>query len=133
MSPVGYKNPPKQHQFRPGKSGNPSGRPKKIKSIAEEVLEALGEMTRILRDGHQIQATKAAAIASKLIDRAIDGDMRATNSILSLSNESNRDQVAGDNSQADLDIVEDLIAREMRRRETKTDDRADASEQEQRR
>jgi Family of unknown function (DUF5681) len=24
----GYKKPPKDHQFRPGESGNPSGRPK---------------------------------------------------------------------------------------------------------
>ena len=26
---VGYKKPPKKHQFRKGKSGNPNGRPKK--------------------------------------------------------------------------------------------------------
>jgi hypothetical protein len=25
---VGYKNPPKNTQFQPGKSGNPAGRPK---------------------------------------------------------------------------------------------------------
>lgn len=33
---IGYKKPPKETQFKPGVSGNPKGRPKKVKQ--EELI-----------------------------------------------------------------------------------------------
>jgi hypothetical protein len=38
---VGYGRPPKEHQFPPGKSGNPRGRPKGRKNLATLVNEVL--------------------------------------------------------------------------------------------
>jgi len=42
-SEVGYKKPPKEHQFKPGQSGNPGGRPKG--SLKDYVKRKLAEMS----------------------------------------------------------------------------------------
>lgn len=44
---VGYGCPPKEHQFKPGQSGNPKGRPKKNNNFAEDVLEEMSEMITV--------------------------------------------------------------------------------------
>jgi hypothetical protein len=40
---VGYGRPPKDTQFKPGRSGNPLGRPKRALSFAPEIADALPE------------------------------------------------------------------------------------------
>ena len=43
---IGYKKPPLGTRFRPGKSGNPKGRPKGAKSFDNEVKEELAQFLR---------------------------------------------------------------------------------------
>lgn len=44
MSEVGYQKPPREHQWKPGESGNPKGRPKE-KTVKEYAREYLANMT----------------------------------------------------------------------------------------
>ena len=41
---VGYGRPPIEHQFKPGRSGNPSGRPKDARRFTSDLLDELGEI-----------------------------------------------------------------------------------------
>jgi hypothetical protein len=49
---IGYGNPPKSGQFRPGVSGNPKGRPKrKSSSLAERIGAVLDTPIRYVEGG----------------------------------------------------------------------------------
>jgi hypothetical protein len=75
---VGYKRPPKGSQFKPGQSGNPSGKAKGLRSMAAELRDILGEEMTIATDGAIKTISKQRALASSLITAAIEGDLRAT-------------------------------------------------------
>ena len=70
---VGYRRPPKHSQFRPGRSGNPSGRPKRSPSFRSALLAELAAAL----PGKQHQQTKLQAFIKTLVDAAIGGDARA--------------------------------------------------------
>ncbi len=71
-NPIGYKRPPQGSQFKKGKSGNPSGRPKKLPSIAADVAAVLQAQTTY---GGQRMSVQRALI-SKLVDEANAGDAK---------------------------------------------------------
>ncbi len=75
---VGYKKPPKHIRFRPGQSGNPRGRPKGTKNLKTDLIEELGEKI-VVRDGDRPQkVSKQRALLKAVVNRAIQGDARAT-------------------------------------------------------
>jgi hypothetical protein len=76
--PVGYKRPPKAAQFKPGQSGNPSGKPKGLRSIAHELRDILSEEITVSSGNETKRVTKQRALASALVTAAIEGDLRAT-------------------------------------------------------
>jgi hypothetical protein len=64
--PVGYGRPPREHCFRPGRSGNPKGRRSAGASLIEH-LNSLGEMTEaelrdLFEDPRQPTLRRAAAL-----------------------------------------------------------------------
>lgn len=81
---VGHGRPPVQHQFQKGRSGNPSGRPKKRPTLAVMVEQALHKQIAY-REGNQ---TKRAAafyvLVSKMLNRALTDDAKAVDQILKL-------------------------------------------------
>jgi hypothetical protein len=48
---VGYRKPPREHQFKPGQSGNPKGRPRGSKSFTTLLVEELGTKITIQENG----------------------------------------------------------------------------------
>ena len=79
---IGYKKPPKESQWKQGQSGNPSGRPKKIKDFDKLIDIELDKTIRI-NDGGEIRlATKRNVIITSLINDALQGDPRARKLIL---------------------------------------------------
>ena len=74
---VGYGCPPKEHQFKPGQSGNPQGRPKKNNNFAEDVLEEMSEMITVQENGKLTKITKKRALAKRLIADSLSGKVSA--------------------------------------------------------
>ena len=81
--PVGYKKPPVHSRFKPGRSGNPRGRPKKS-TVGFELVQELNRSITIRENGTEQKATKAAALAKSLVARALGGDMRAVAHLIRL-------------------------------------------------
>jgi hypothetical protein len=81
---VGFGRPPKETQFKKGRSGNPSGRRRGCKNLLT-LIEAELESTIIVKeDGRTRTITKRAAWAKQLVHKAISGDPRATAALLKL-------------------------------------------------
>jgi hypothetical protein len=78
--PVGYKRPPVHSQFKPGQSGNPKGRPKKVgPSISEAFWKELNSpVTLTEKSGKSRKISLLQAIAKKQAKRAFEGDIKST-------------------------------------------------------
>lgn len=79
---TGYKIPPKDTQFKPGKSGNPKGRPKGRKNTYTELSEVLSQKISITMDGKPVKINKRTAILLQAVNRAVKGELRAIQHIL---------------------------------------------------
>ncbi len=112
---VGYKHPPRATRFKPGTSGNPSGRPKQVKSFHAELLEELGEPMRV-RDGDaELEITKARAIAKELVGLATSGNLRAATALLAFFSRIGTDADGPEQvTPEDLAAWDDLIERKVR-------------------
>ena len=74
---VGYKKPPRRTQFKPGQSGNPKGRPKKPKTVADVFLKQVSKSVAISIGGKVQKKSMLEAIAMKLINKAANGDAKS--------------------------------------------------------
>jgi len=81
---VGYRRPPAATRFRPGRSGNPSGRRKGARNLATILAAALAEPVAIGEDGSR-RVSKLEAVIERLVERAASGEPRATQLLLALA------------------------------------------------
>jgi hypothetical protein len=80
--PVGYGKPPKRTQFKPGKSGNPNGRPRKSTTLEEDIEKELRTKVTLKEGTKFLQMTKRQAVAKQFVNKAIGGDIRSTELLL---------------------------------------------------
>jgi hypothetical protein len=83
-SDVGYHKPPEATRFKPGKSGNPKGRPKGSASLATDLSAELGEQITVREGGQPRRISKQRALVKSLMAKALQGDVRATTALLAL-------------------------------------------------
>ncbi len=76
--------PPVASRFRPGQSGNPRGRPKRPRGVGAIVAKALAEKVEAKENGRRLRMTKLEAAVTQLVNRAANGDQRATQFVFAL-------------------------------------------------
>jgi Family of unknown function (DUF5681) len=74
---TGYGKPPRQHQFRPGQSGNPKGRRKGAKNTATLLREILDRKIEV-RTGSTIRKISVReAMLTRFAESALKGDTKS--------------------------------------------------------
>lgn len=81
---VGYGQPPKATQFKPGKSGNPKGRPKGSLNFSSEFRRELARPVTVRENGQAKKVSKRVALIKTLIAKGLGGDVKAIGATLQL-------------------------------------------------
>ena len=79
---VGYGRPPIQHRFKPGRSGNPSGRPRKPRNTGQILAAILNAPMTVTEGGVERKLPRREIVFKVLVTKAMAGDVRATKLLL---------------------------------------------------
>jgi hypothetical protein len=74
---VGYGKPPRAHQFKPGTSGNPRGRPKGAKSEATILQDLLQQKIGLNERGKTRKITLHEAILRRIAEDCLKGNTKS--------------------------------------------------------
>lgn len=103
---VGYGRPPRAHQFKPGQSGNPNGRPKGRKNEATMLDELLFKRIPVRQGGRDLRMTVIEAMFRRLVEDALKGNIKAAgflfNRLSAISSEQPQETDLMDDDQAVL-------------------------------
>jgi hypothetical protein len=100
--PVGYCNPPIEHRFPPGVSGNPNGRPKKKKivplryesDVTDLLLEEAGRRITIHENGKRLSLPAIQLVFRGLMVDAVKGKPNMRELAVRLTNHAAREREA---------------------------------------
>lgn len=81
-SPVGYKKPPSHSQFKPGQSGNRSGRPKQVATFGDVVERQLRKKVTVTKGNTAQRIQILEAIAMTHVNLAAKGNPKSTDIVL---------------------------------------------------
>ena len=114
---VGYKKPPKTHRFAPGRSGNPSGKPKGTRSFKSDLREELSELVPFREGGRDIELSKQRLLIKRLVASALDGEARAIATLVGICVRTFADE--GDSEDTDNVIDREIAETFNQRRKNK--------------
>lgn len=114
---VGYGRPPKEHQFKPGQSGNPKGRPKGAKNEANIFQKIINMKVAMRVGGKPRNVPYLQAMWTRVADDALKGNPKAIGLVVSRLRL--LEGTAADSSpaaQGDREILEAYFEERLRRR-----------------
>ncbi|MDO8433560.1 MAG: DUF5681 domain-containing protein [Candidatus Binatus sp.] len=79
---VGYRRPPRQHQFKKGQSGNPKGRPRGSKGSKTLLRKILAQKVAVNEQGQQRSISMLEVVLKQWINKAARGDYRSIRLLL---------------------------------------------------
>ena len=81
---VGYRRPPAHTRFKPGRSGNPKGRPKAARGLNTLARELLMAKVPVRTGSGEKRMHRIEAVLHKTFELALKGNPRALSQVLSL-------------------------------------------------
>lgn len=109
---VGYGRPPRAHRFKPGRSGNPKGRPKGAKNEETILNNLLNRRIEIREAGRTRKITVLEAMLLKFAEEALKGDPKAATFLLNRYRPPDSEEGSGNEiSQGDQEILDAFTKR----------------------
>ena len=81
---VGYGKPPKHTQFKPGRSGNPRGRPGGHRNLRSVIRSTLNENVTIREGERTRKISTMEAVVRRCVNNALKGEPKAFAALLQL-------------------------------------------------
>ena len=123
---IGYGKPPRRHQFRKGRSGNPRGRPKGSKNLSTLLLKSVNERVTVMDEGRPKRISKLEVMHKRLANKGATGDLKALQMILQRLEQLETPSAGNESSafdEADQQVIQELQQRFRRLAEPKPNDR----------
>lgn len=82
---IGYGRPPEGKRFKPGKSGNPRGRPKGAKGLSTLATEIVSSPVEMMQNGKPVKMSALEAVLHRTKVDAIKGNKAAVDRFIRLA------------------------------------------------